>query len=178
MGAPRRGAVTGRGVELTRRAPLARTALRRRRKKTLTAAEQAERLRFESAAAAQERCANCGSEGAWDPHHAGVYEQELRRLKLPLWDPENALRLCWRCHALHHAPASKLALSILRDENINYAFGVLGPRGYDYLRRRYTGQDRRLEAALNLLIAPERSNTMQQMATDGERAAGGRGGET
>jgi hypothetical protein len=175
MGALRRGTVTRR-VELTRRSPLARTALRGRRKKTLTAAEQAERLRFESAAAAQERCANCGSEGAWDPHHAGVYEQELRRLGLPLWDPDNALRLCWRCHALHHAPASKLALSILRDENISYAFRVLGPRGYDYLRRRYTGQDRRLEAELNLSIAPERSNTMQHINTDGERATGCSGG--
>jgi hypothetical protein len=176
MGALQRSALT-RHVELTRKTRLARTALRRRRKKTLTAAEQAERLRFENAAAAQERCANCGSGGAWDPHHAGVYEQELRRLGLPLWDPDNALRLCRRCHALHHAPASKLTLSILRDENISYAFGVLGPRAYDYLRRRYTGQDRRLDAALNLSIAAERSNTMQHIDTNGERAAGCAGAE-
>jgi hypothetical protein len=175
MGALRRSTLS-RGVEITRRTPLVRTALRRRRKKTLTAAEQTERRRFQSAAASQERCANCGSEGAWDPHHAGVYEQDLRRLKLPLWDTDNALRLCWRCHGLHHAPASRLALNVLREENISYAFRVLGPSAYDYLRRRYLGEDRRLEAALDLSTANERAKIMQHNDIDGEQTAGCTGG--
>jgi hypothetical protein len=167
MGALGPGTLSRR-AQLARHTPLKRTALRRWRKRTLSASERQARQLFEHAAAAQERCANCGSERAWDPHHAGVYEQDLRRLKLPLWDPANALRLCWDCHALHHAPSSRLPLSVLREENIGYAFEVLGARAYDYLRRRYTGEDRRLDAALARSITTEGSNTMQQTRTSAQ----------
>jgi 5-methylcytosine-specific restriction endonuclease McrA len=157
-----------RGVARARRAGLKRTELtrsdrselkrsqlkrtgppKRRRKRQRDTREQAEIRAFVERAASQPRCANCPSTGAWHAHHAGVYEQNLRLLGRRLWDPDNALRLCVRCHmAHHHSHSGRLALSILRDENIRYAFDVLGIRADAYLRRRYRGRDPRLAREL------------------------------
>jgi hypothetical protein len=148
---PRRGARPVRRTLLERSTPLRRAALRRHPRGRMTAAERAAWQAFVDTAAAQPRCAACGSEGPWDPHHAGVDEQDLQRMKLPLWDPANALRVCWPCYAAHHAPTRRIPLSALRDENIRYAFACLGARAYDYLRRRYAGEDPRADVALRNL---------------------------
>jgi hypothetical protein len=152
-GALRPGALT-RHSELKRTTPLARTSALtpsgppKRRRRRLSAKERREKQRFQAHAQDQQRCANCNSRGAWHAHHAGVYEQKLRHLGLPLWEPANALRLCLDCHAKHHTPRQKLKLKVLRAENIRYAFQTLGECAYDYLRARYSGNDPRIEREL------------------------------
>jgi hypothetical protein len=144
MSVPLRPGTLGRHIWLKRKTPL-----KRHRPPAETAQERAAPLAFIAAAAGRGRCANCPSTGRWHPHHAGVEKQELKRLGLPLWDPANALRLCIRCHwRQHYEPGFKLPLSVLSDRTISYAFTVLGTRAYDYLRRRYSGDERRLQAAL------------------------------
>lgn len=140
---------------LKRTGALKRTvSLRRTRRPVESRAERLARLAFTSRAAKQGRCAGCGGEGRWHPHHAGVEKQELKRRGVSLWDPDNALRVCVICHWRHHyEPGFQLALSVLREENIRFAFGLLGPGAYDYLRRRYRGQDPRIERALALTQA-------------------------
>lgn len=135
---------------LRRRVGLARrTPLKRRRQTAESPQERQERLAFIAAAARQERCANCPSTGRWHPHHAGVEKQELKRMGMALWDPDNALRLCVVCHwRQHFEPGFKLSLSVLSDANVHYAFAVLGVRAYDYLRRRYADGERRLRSEL------------------------------
>ncbi len=137
-----------RGAPLSRASPPKRSAPLKRRHRRLSAGERREKQRFQEHAATQKRCANCKSTGAWHAHHAGVYEQTLKRLGLPLSDPANALRLCLACHAKHHSPNHKLPLSVLRAQNIRYAIDVLGEHAYDYLCRRYRGRDPRLEREL------------------------------
>lgn len=114
---------------------------------------QSERLADEPAdfwatAGAQRACAQCGRfTREWDAHHV-VEKQELSRRKLPLWDRRNALRLCngpFSCHGQHTGAGSRVQLRKLRNENYEYAFEVLGAYAYDYLRRRYRGEDPRLE---------------------------------
>jgi 5-methylcytosine-specific restriction endonuclease McrA len=164
-----------RGAALARRAGLKRTELRRsdrselkrsqlkrtgppkrRRKRRRDTHEQAEIRAFVERAASQPRCANCPSTGAWHAHHAGVYEQNLRLLGRSQWDPDNALRLCVRCHmAHHHSRSGRLALTVLREENIRYAFDVLGACAYAYLSKRYRGGDARLDRELARCQTPQ-----------------------
>lgn len=150
MGEPKRRSPPSRQTALTRSTapPRTKTIERRtplkRRRRRLSAAEEAERERFIACVREHGRCASCESEDPWHAHHA-VYEQKLRRLGLRLWHPDNALRLCFACHATQHSPKGRLALAVLRDENIRYAFDVLGARAYQYLRKRYRGIDARLD---------------------------------
>lgn len=80
-------------------------------------------------------------------HHV-VYEQEIRRRKGDIADGRNALCLCQSCHAAHHHRNRPVLLRALRDENYEFAFELMGPAAYEYLRRRYGGSDPRLEAWL------------------------------
>lgn len=96
------------------------------------------RLRFREAARAQRVCQNPDCRrptAAWDPHHV-VYEQELRRRGLPIYDPRNALRVCRRCHQNHHhmQPLPQIALTT---SHLTYAKEALGEFHIDYLNRRY-----------------------------------------
>lgn len=104
-----------------------------------TAAEfHAARALFRETARAQRCCQNPDCEnptGPWDPHHV-LYEQELRRLGLPVYDPRNALRLCRTCHFNHHR-TTPLAQTALTTNNIEYAKWALGDYYIDYLNRRY-----------------------------------------
>lgn len=84
---------------------------------------------------------------ATDPHHV-IYAQHLRRMNLPLWDPRCGLPLCRPCHEAHHNGSQRLPLSALTDANLEFAFEQLAAYAYDYLRRRYTGSDERLDALL------------------------------
>jgi hypothetical protein len=104
---------------------------------------------FHAAARYQRVCAveSCGSGGAFHAHHV-VERQRLKRLGLEEMDPRNALRLCLRCHMQHEfAGPGKvdIALSELTDENIEYAFEVLGLVAAVYLESHYTGTDRRVD---------------------------------
>lgn len=96
------------------------------------------RLLFRQAAQAQRVCQNpdCkGPRARWDPHHV-VYEQELRRRGVPIYDPNNALRLCRDCHLGHHH-TRPLPQTALLTCHIEYAKQVLGDFYIDYLNRRY-----------------------------------------
>lgn len=96
------------------------------------------RLAFREAARAQRCCQNpdCPKRNApWDPHHV-VYEQELRRRGLPIYDPRNVMRLCRRCHQSHHR-TRPIALAVLNAMHFAYAREALGDFHTDYLNRRY-----------------------------------------
>lgn len=97
------------------------------------------------------RCRACIKRRADHSHHV-VYERELRNRGLPSHDDRNLMALCSDCHYAHHNPGvrieAKLPLILLTDENIAYAFEVLGDYAYDYLKARYRGHDDRLEARL------------------------------
>ena len=62
--------------------------------------------------------------------------------------PDDALRVCVPCHLRHHSARKRIPLTCLTDDNIRYAFKVLGARAFDYLQRRYAGDDPRLEIFL------------------------------
>jgi hypothetical protein len=94
----------------------------------------------------QRVCAACQKAKSFHAHHV-VYEQEIRRRlgvkkKDPkLYDTRNALRLCdergGNCHARYHFDHSLVPTARLTDENIAYAFELLGLYGADYLRDKY-----------------------------------------
>lgn len=83
-------------------------------------------------------------------HHT-VYEQEVRRRDRSLiWDVRNRTPICGRDHMRHHDDSPwKIPLAKLPDAAIEFAIDLLGPFAYDYLRRHYSGDDPRLDAALN-----------------------------
>lgn len=93
------------------------------------------------------RCRVCVTGRAANSHHV-VYEQELARRGLVLWDLRNHMPVCAFCHGMHHQRSKIIPLIFLTDENIEYAFESLGAHAYDYLRQRYAGDDERLETAL------------------------------
>lgn len=64
------------------------------------------------------------------------------------YDTRNALRIATWVHELHHTASKRIELRFLRDENIAYAFELLGPAAYDYFKRHYAGWDPRVELAL------------------------------
>lgn len=98
----------------------------------------------------QTTCQHPTCEGAatkLDEHHV-VYRQHIRSHGGDEWNPRDALLLCAACHQSHHKRGRVLPLVALRDENYEYAFELLGPAAYDYLRRYYAGDDPRLDALL------------------------------
>lgn len=108
------------------------------------AAEAMAHRLFRDAARGQKCCAVPGCRNKdFDPHHV-IYEQHLKDHGLPKYDTRNVRRLCRHHHQQHHR-IKKLPLTILLDENIRYAFLVLGDYAADYLRRYYAGDDPRLE---------------------------------
>jgi hypothetical protein len=102
----------------------------------------------------QRRCAACGAEDRPFHAHHVVDRQELKRRGAPIFDPRNALRLCddiernRRCHLNFEYAGLPVALTALTDDNIAFAFEVLGDFAPDYLRERYTGEDERLSTAV------------------------------
>lgn len=116
---------------------------RRRQKRRVGYATEAEFLAardvFREAARGQRVCQNpdCPHPSArrWMAHHV-VYEQELRRLGLPIWDARNSMRLCDECHADHHH-GKPMPQTILSPAHVEYAREVLGDAYIDYFNRRY-----------------------------------------
>jgi hypothetical protein len=113
---------------------------------------------FHAEARFQRACANCGATGAFHAHHV-VDKQTLRNVLRcgkkdnRLYDTRNALRLCdgldgKRCHMNMEWGSGTLRVptSKLTDDNVAYAFEVLGPWAADYLRKQYvdTPQDPRI----------------------------------
>lgn len=141
-----------RGGPLKRGAPMKRTAMKRKAPKPKperkTDADLAARDAFWREAQWQRVCAVCGTaRGHWNAHHV-IYEQHLVAAGAPVFDPDNAMRLCDDCHRRHHNRSAVIALTKLRDRTIAYAFAKLGLRAYSYLQDRYAGEDQRLEQAL------------------------------
>jgi hypothetical protein len=91
---------------------------------------------FRAEAKWQGVCAVTGKGGAFQAHHV-VERQELKRRGLPEWDPRNALRLAPRAHDRHTLAVRRVKTKELTDDNIEYAFEVLGDAAQDYLRRYY-----------------------------------------
>lgn len=88
-------------------------------------------------------------DGPWDPHHA-VKRQHLDDRGLPPYDVRNAFRCSRAAHDRHEfSPTGRIKTRELRDENVAYAFEVLGAGAIHYLRRYYddtTDPDPRLPA--------------------------------
>lgn len=104
---------------------------------------------FRNEAQWQRVCAvtECHRAGPFHAHHV-VDQAELRnRCGLrgnALYDTRNSLRLCQslgdanqRCHFQHEGRMRVVKTTELLDQNIEYAFEVLGAYALDYLRAQY-----------------------------------------
>lgn len=84
-------------------------------------------------------------------HHC-VYRQHLRNAKSKRTakdleaDERNLVPVAFACHGNHHSRSKPYGLAMLPDSVFEFAAEVLGTRASNYLRRRYTGDDPRLEA--------------------------------
>lgn len=89
-----------------------------------------------------------GRRGRLRQHHV-VYEQVVIREGGDKNDPANSITLCDGCHEAHHAAGpGKLKLTAIPTAAVEFAFRLLGARAYDLLKRRYAGEDPRLEKEL------------------------------
>lgn len=102
---------------------------------------------FHEAARLQGVCAVTARHSAWHAHHV-VEAQHVVREGGDRYDPRNALRLTVRAHEQHTSAMRRLRAQELRDENIAYAFELLGRAAYPYLMRMYDGSDDRIELAI------------------------------
>ena len=111
--------------------------------------DEADKIRWRSQAA--DSCVVCGSSDRLQLHHV-VYEQRVRAAGGDACDPRDSLTTCIRCHCgHHHGLRGRIPLTLLREENLDFAFDLLGTAAYDYLKRHYVGEDARLEAYLSAI---------------------------
>lgn len=113
--------------------------------------------------AVKPKCAcGCGQRAA-NRHHA-VYQSKLReivkrgsrdnrergrRLSRLGADKRNLVWLAFDCHMAHHDRSRVLPLGVLPDSVFEFAVELLGAgEAFEYLRRRYWGEDARLDALL------------------------------
>jgi hypothetical protein len=83
-------------------------------------------------------------------HHV-VYQQELRRRGGSTTDVRNIVRIAGKCHRWHHDRHVVLPLAVLPDGAFEFAVELMGAgAAYEYLRRRYAGEDPRLAALLSV----------------------------
>ena len=97
---------------------------------------------------AKPRCIACGGRAA-HRHHV-VYEQAIEREGGDTRDDRNLVWVCFDCHGAHHGRSRPLELAVLPDSCYEFAGELLGLAGFDYLRRRYAGDDPRLVALLSV----------------------------
>lgn len=65
-------------------------------------------------------------------------------------DGRNLVLIAHDCHGAHHSRARPLPLRVLPDSVFEFAAELMGAEAaFEYLRRRYTGKDPRLEALLS-----------------------------
>lgn len=93
------------------------------------------------------RCVACNGRGV-HRHHV-IYAQAVEREGGNVADDRNLVWVCFTCHGNHHGRSKPLDLGMLPDSVFEFAGQLLGPAGFDYLRRRYVGEDARLEALLS-----------------------------
>lgn len=142
---------------LKRSGPLKRTGKKRINvpkhlrpsRQAVVGAQIRNREAFHEAARDQRVCAVCGRDDQWEAHHV-VEKQWLDKNHKPLFVATNALRVCGRfsknkCHEKHTNRSHKIRLKQLTDENIEYAFALMGPAAFDYLHRCYDGRDPRVD---------------------------------
>jgi hypothetical protein len=113
---------------------------------------------FREEARWQTVCAYCGKTGPFQAHHVvdkAILRDRCQLSGNALYDTRNALRLCEgldtaRCHFQFENRRIRIRTTMLTDDNIAYAFEVLGPYAYDYLRQEYAyvPPDPRIELAL------------------------------
>lgn len=122
----------------------------RRRDRARVRAIRSGQRRWRSAAGT--RCVHpaCdGCCGSLELHH-GVYKQHVRAAGGDVFDPRNALTLGAECHSLHHARVHVFPLAALPDAVYEFAVELFGAqKAYEYLKRRYSGRDERLERVLH-----------------------------
>lgn len=92
-------------------------------------------------------CHLCGQKNGLVNHHV-IYRAEVQRCGGDVWDSRNAITLCSQCHEKHHSRHTVICLAALRNENIEFAFELKGSAAYNYLTRRYEGDDPRVDVAL------------------------------
>lgn len=85
----------------------------------------------------------------WEAHHV-VEASWLRTHHLPIYDTRNALRLRPDIHRKHTNRVEIIHLHCLLDQNIEYAFEIMGPTAEEFLYRRYRGEDDRVQRALKV----------------------------
>lgn len=82
-------------------------------------------------------------------HHV-VYRQAIERAGGDVWDSRDSMTVCNPGHTSHHQRGKIIPLVLLPDVAYLFAAELLGaPRAYEYLRRRYGGDDPRLDALLD-----------------------------
>jgi hypothetical protein len=103
----------------------------------------------------------CGKRRGLHRHHV-VYQQKIRevvageraagtvlREATLVADRRNIVMLGFNCHAAHHGRQRVLPLRALPGSAYEFAAELLGAgEAYEYLRRRYSGEDWRLDALL------------------------------
>lgn len=143
-----------------RNSELKRTGFKRKKRKfnhaykptkaAVTRASVQAKKDFHEAARDQRVCAVCGRADSFDAHHV-IEASYLKREGHVVYVKANALRLCDRfaknnCHGKHTLGGRRVRMKELTDENIEYAFALLGPgKAENYLRRHYRGDDPRLD---------------------------------
>lgn len=136
-----------------KRTEITRTAMKRSRPKV--EAMSREREAWLEEGRRQGACAVTGWSSRVAPYHVHhvIYEQELKRRwgaaynAAKKYDVRNALRVATVVHGQHHTAHKRIPLTALRQQNIDYAFELLGAYAYDYLTTHYRGHDERVELA-------------------------------
>lgn len=108
-------------------------------------------------------CAYCGKSRPFHAHHV-VDKAELEKRGIrgnAQYDTRNALRLCedltrgieGRCHYQFENRRIQITSTMLKDQNIEYAFEVLGAYAFDYLKQEYADveTDRRIQLQMEAL---------------------------
>lgn len=95
---------------------------------------------------AKPRCIACPRRSA-HRHHV-IYAQHVEREGGDLKDGRNLVWVCFSCHGAHHGRSKPFELQRLPDSCFEFAGELMGPAAFDYLRRRYSGEDLRLDALL------------------------------
>jgi len=87
----------------------------------------------------------CGAM-AVDRHHV-LYAQHLRGDQRK--DARNLVPVARHCHGMHHLRQRPFRLSRMPDSVFEFAAEVMGAgAAYEYMKRRYSGPDARLDALL------------------------------
>jgi hypothetical protein len=127
-----------------------------------TADERAAKEAFQLAAWGQRACAVSRDGRDWDPaigknweaHHV-IEKRELKARGLAhlLWDERNALRVRPDIHRRHTNRMEPIPLRCLKQDNIDFAFEVMGASAKEHLERLYPGADARVQRAFEVYEA-------------------------